>query len=127
MLMEEPMRVIYERCCGIDLHKKMIVACVLIRTAQGVQKVIQTFSTMLQHLYRLRDWLKAKQCEAVAMESTGVFTPPPMLPIVRAFLWRGRRPGRADAEDDTDLLLIHLDPFDQGANDFSTSGEISLL
>jgi hypothetical protein len=86
MLMEEPMRVIYERCCGIDLHKKMIVACVLIRTAQGVQKVIQTFSTMLQHLYRLRDWLKAKQCEAVAMESTGVFTPPPMLPIVRAFL-----------------------------------------
>ncbi len=70
------MRVIYQRCCGIDVHKKMIVACLLICTAQGVQKEIQTFSTMLPDLYRLRDWLKAKQCQAVAMESTGVFWKP---------------------------------------------------
>jgi transposase len=76
ILKEEPMRVIYERCCGIDLHKKMIVACLLIVTAQGVQKEIQTFSTMLPDLYRLRDWLKARQCRAVAMESTGVFWKP---------------------------------------------------
>lgn len=54
----------------------MIVACLLICTAQGVQKEIQTFSTMLQDLYRLRDWLKAKQCQAVAMESTGVYWKP---------------------------------------------------
>jgi transposase len=70
------MQVIYHRCCGIDVHKKMIVACLLICTAQGVQKEIQTFSTMLQDLYRLRDWLKAKQCQAVAMESTGVYWKP---------------------------------------------------
>ncbi len=70
------MQVIYQRCCGIDLHKKMIVACLLICTAQGVHKEIQTFSTMLPDLYRLRDWLKAKQCQAVAMESTGVFWKP---------------------------------------------------
>ncbi len=70
------MQVIYQRCCGIDVHKKMIVACLLICTAQGVQKEIQTFSTMLQDLYRLRDWLKAKQCQAVAMESTGVYWKP---------------------------------------------------
>jgi transposase len=70
------MQVIYQRCCGIDLHKKSIVACLLICTAQGVQKEIQTFSTMLQDLYRLRDWLKANACEAVAMESTGVFWKP---------------------------------------------------
>jgi len=67
------MQVIYQRCCGIDVHKKMIVACLLICTAQGMQKEIQTFSTMLQDLYRLRDWLKAQRCEAVAMESTGVY------------------------------------------------------
>jgi transposase len=67
------MQVIYQRCCGIDVHKKMIVACFLICTAQGVHKEIQTFSTMLQDLYRLRDWLKAQRCEAVAMESTGVY------------------------------------------------------
>jgi hypothetical protein len=76
ILKEEAMRVIYERCCGIDLHKKMLVACLLIVTAQGVHKEIQTFSTMLPDLYRLRDWLKAKQCAAVAMESTGVFWKP---------------------------------------------------
>jgi len=70
------MQVIYQRCCGIDVHKKMIVACLLICTAQGVQKEIQTFSTMLSDLYRLRDWLKAKQCQAVAMESTGVYWKP---------------------------------------------------
>src|SRR5215471_4622689 len=70
------MQVLYQRCCGIDLHKKMIVACLLMCTAQGVQKEIQTFGTMLQDLYRLRDWLKANACEAVAMESTGVFWKP---------------------------------------------------
>ena len=42
--MEDPMQVIYQRCCGIDLHKKSIVACLLICTAQGVQKEIQTES-----------------------------------------------------------------------------------
>ena len=76
------MQVVYERCCGIDIHKKMIVACLLICTAQGVQKESQTFSTMLPDLYRLRDWLKAQGCQAVAMESTGVYTPPTMLPMV---------------------------------------------
>ncbi len=70
------MRILYERSCGIDIHKKMIVACLLICTAQGVEKEIQTFTTMLQDLYRLRDWLKAKQCQAVAMESTGVYWKP---------------------------------------------------
>jgi transposase len=67
------MRIMYQCCCGIDVHKKMIVACLLVITAQGVQKETQTFSTMLQDLYRLRDWLQAKQCQAVAMESTGVY------------------------------------------------------
>lgn len=70
------MQVIYQRCCGIDVHKKVIMACLLIRTEQGVHKEIQTFSTMLQDLFRLRDWLKEKQCQAVAMESTGVFWKP---------------------------------------------------
>ncbi len=75
-LMEAAMQVIYTRCCGIDIHKKVIMACLLICTEQGIHKEIQTFSTMLQDLFRLRDWLKAKQCQAVAMESTGVFWKP---------------------------------------------------
>jgi transposase len=51
----------------------MIVACLLISTAQGVHKEVQTFTTMVSDLFRLRDWLKAQHCEAVAMESTGVY------------------------------------------------------
>lgn len=67
------MQIMYHRCCGIDVHKKMIVACLLLITAEGVQKEIQTFSTMVSDLLRLRDWLKAQRCEVVAMESTGVY------------------------------------------------------
>jgi len=63
----------YQRCCGIDVHKKMIVACLLLISDQGVQKEIQIFSTMLPDLFRLREWLTAQRCEAVAMESTGVY------------------------------------------------------
>jgi transposase len=76
MLMEEPMQVVYDRCCGLDIHKKLIVACVLSRTPQGVQKEIRTFSTMLSDLFRLRDWLKVSACQVVAMESTGVYWKP---------------------------------------------------
>ena len=74
------MQVIYHRCCGLDIHKKLIVACVLIWTSQGVQKEIRAFSTMVEDLFRLRDWLKANECQVVAMESTGVYTPPTILP-----------------------------------------------
>ncbi len=67
------MRIMYQHCCGIDVHKKMIVACLLLISDQGVQKEIQMFRTMLSDLFRLREWLKAQGCEAVAMESTGVY------------------------------------------------------
>ena len=70
------MQVVYQRCCGLDIHKKLIVACLLICTAQGVQKEIRTFSTMMEDLLRLRDWLKANECQVVAMESTGVYWKP---------------------------------------------------
>jgi transposase len=70
------MQVVYQRCCGLDIHKKLIVACLLIWTSQGMQKEIRTFSTMLSDLFRLRDWLKANECQVVAMESTGVYWKP---------------------------------------------------
>jgi transposase len=70
------MQVVYQRCCGLDIHKKLIVACLLIWTSQGMQKEIRTFSTMLDDLFRLRDWLKANECQVVAMESTGVYWKP---------------------------------------------------
>jgi transposase len=71
------MQVVHQRCCGLDIHKKTVVACVLIMLASGeVQKHVRTFSTMTVDLLALADWLKAFQVTHVAMESTGVFWKP---------------------------------------------------
>ena len=70
------MQVVYQRCCGLDVHKKLIVACLVLMSSQGVHKEIRTFSTMLADLYCLRDWLVASECQMVAMESTGVYWKP---------------------------------------------------
>jgi transposase len=71
------MDVIYSRCCGLDIHKKTVVAC-LISSAQGQppQKEVRTFRTMTAELLLLADWLQAAGCTHVAMESTGVYWRP---------------------------------------------------
>lgn len=66
------MNVIYERCCGMDVHKKTIVACVL----SGRKKEIRSFSTMTGSLLSLVDWLKSVDCQCVAMEATGSYWKP---------------------------------------------------
>jgi transposase len=69
--------VVFERCCGLDIHKKLIVACLLLREANGrLKKETRTFSTMMAGLLDLLDWLKSAGCTHVAMESTGVFWKP---------------------------------------------------
>jgi transposase len=67
------MKVAHEICCGIDVHAKMLVACLL--QANG-EKEIRTFSTMTDDLLRLRDWLLAVKCTHVAIESTSVYWKP---------------------------------------------------
>lgn len=67
------LKVVHEICCGIDVHAKMLVACLLL--ANG-EKEIRSFSTMTEDLLRLRDWLVAAQCTHVAIESTGVYWKP---------------------------------------------------
>jgi transposase len=66
------MEVLYACCCGIDVHAKMLVAC-LIREGR---KETRTFSTMTDGLLRLLDWLTAQGCTQVAIESTGVYWKP---------------------------------------------------
>jgi transposase len=65
-------RPIYERCCGLDVHKKTVVACRM--TPEGSQT--QTFGTMTDELIRLRSWLLEAGVTHVAMESTGVYWKP---------------------------------------------------
>jgi len=71
------MQVVHERCCGLDVHKKTVVACVLVTQPGGkVDKEVRTFSTMTDDLLLLSDWLDSLGVAVVAMESTGVYWKP---------------------------------------------------
>ena len=50
------MEVVYLRCCGLDVHKQSVVACLLVRDARGRrQQELRTFGTMTDDLLRLAD------------------------------------------------------------------------
>jgi transposase len=66
------MEVVHPRCAGLDVHKKTVVACVLVPG----RKEVRTFGTMTDELLRLADWLHQEQVSQVAMESTGVYWKP---------------------------------------------------
>jgi len=71
------METIIERCCGIDVHKKTIVACLMTgQPHEKPQTTIKTFSTMTRDLLACRDWLVSEGCTHVAMESTGIYWKP---------------------------------------------------
>ena len=71
------MRIVYARCCGLDVHKKSIAACLLIADEKGAtRQEIRRFGAMTRDLLLLSDWLSANQVTHVAMESTGVYWKP---------------------------------------------------
>jgi transposase len=71
------MQVVYERCAGLDVHKKTVVVCRMVpNEMNGWQMEIRTFGTMTDDLLRLSDWLRAGAVTHVAMESTGVYWKP---------------------------------------------------
>jgi transposase len=71
------MEMLYERCCGLDVHKRTVVACLLTPGGDGQpHKEIRTFGTMSADLLALSDWLAAAGCTHVAMEATGAYWKP---------------------------------------------------
>lgn len=71
------MRVVHERCAGLDVHKKTVVACRIVPAQDREWQVdIRTFGTMTDDLLRLHDWLAEANVSHVAMESTGVYWKP---------------------------------------------------
>jgi transposase len=66
------MEVVYQRCCGLDVHKQTVVACVLTPRSRE----IRTFGTMTEDLLALVRWLQEAGCQQVAMESTGSYWKP---------------------------------------------------
>lgn len=71
------MEALYERCCGLDVHKKTVVACRILPGERGTpRKEVRTFGTVTRELLALSDWLKEGGVTVVAMESTGVYWKP---------------------------------------------------
>ena len=63
-----------ERCCGLDVHKATVSACVRVAQRPGgkVEQEVRTFATTTAELLALRDWLIEQQVTHAAMEATGV-------------------------------------------------------
>jgi transposase len=70
------MEVVYQRCAGLDVHQRTVVACVRLVTPSGVIRDVREFGTTTADLLALADWLAAHECTHAAMESTGVYWKP---------------------------------------------------
>lgn len=69
--------IIHPICCGLDVHKKKISACLITVDPLGREKFeIREFGTFRNELLSLKDWLLENDCPIVAMESTGVYWRP---------------------------------------------------
>lgn len=66
------MEKVYERCCGIDVHKKLIVACF----RNGASNELREFGATTRELLKIADWLTENKCEMIAMESTASYWKP---------------------------------------------------
>ena len=68
------LKIVYPVCCGIDVHKSFVVACIAATNDKGVTTYRQhRFSTFTGDLRRLATWLSDNQCRDVCMESTGKY------------------------------------------------------
>jgi transposase len=88
------MQIVYKRCCGMDVHKDSVTACLLLIDAEGeflVEK--RRFGTMTEDLRGMRAWLKSQGVERIAMEATGVYWKP---------VWN-----ILEADDGFELLLVN--------------------
>ncbi len=71
------MESLLERCAGLDVHKKTVVACRITRSDEGNwHSETRTFGTNTRDLLQLADWLRVTGVSHVAMESTGVYWKP---------------------------------------------------
>jgi len=70
------MELMHRRCCGLDVHKETVVACLRLVADGKVTTEVRTFQTTTADLLRLSAWLAANECTHVAMEATGVYWKP---------------------------------------------------
>ena len=70
------MELLHRRCCGLDVHKETVVACLRLLCDGKVTTEVRTFQTTTADLLRLSEWLAMNECTHVAMEATGVYWKP---------------------------------------------------
>src|ERR1035441_535742 len=70
------MELLHRRCCGLDVHKETVVACLRLVSDGKVTTEVRTFKTTTADLLHLSEWLAANGCTHVAMEATGVYWKP---------------------------------------------------
>lgn len=70
------MEVLVDRCCGLDVHKEQVTACLLVTEGRKARKELRRFSTFTNSLEDLARWLKENGATHVGMESTGVYWKP---------------------------------------------------
>ncbi len=72
--MARTVEIIYPICCGMDVHKSFIVACIAVTdNSSHTEHHIRRFSTFTGNLRRLADWLASYNCRDVCMESSGKY------------------------------------------------------
>lgn len=90
------MEILYDRCAGLDVHKKMVSACRLLTLEAGSeQRELRSFGTTPHELLALRDWLREGGCTHVAIVSNGSY-------------WK---PVYNLLEGEAELLLVDLRPW----------------
>ena len=68
------LKIVYPVCCGMDVHKSFVVACIASTNGQGVTTYMShRFSTFTKGLRELSQWLLQNECRDVCMESTGKY------------------------------------------------------
>lgn len=90
------MEAILEICCGLDVHRDNIVACLVEGSLDSKPtSEVKTFSALNYGLIELKEWLVKEDCHHVAMESTGVYWKPVYAVLEDAF------------DGDIEILLVN--------------------
>ena len=105
--------VLFTHCCGLDVHKKSVTACVFRPkvAGAGVERLIRSFGTTTNALQKLSEWLQELGVTHVAIESTGVYWKPVfnvIEPVVEVWLVNAQHvkqvPGRKTDIKDAEWL-----------------------
>jgi len=70
------LEVLHPVCCGLDVHKEKVNACLIARTGSTERVEQREFGTFTRDLKAMKEWLLENECPVVAMESTGVYWRP---------------------------------------------------